>query len=192
MVQDSPHAKWSTKIKRTYESLETSGNDFRVFDDSSQTSYDKEHGIRALDDNGQPFTPELPGEDPRDTADSLSPFPGVTDSDIVSHVLKWLTGFRNSKLISTTDDLDWALWEALRRMLRNGSRIVTIFVILIPDHLRTSIIRARALPLLKRMSGSDVKKAIPFSLWSSEHLYYLQIPSECVVWHQSFTLQVSI
>jgi len=192
MVQDDTHAKSSTKITRTYESLETSGNDFRVFDDSSQTSYDQKDAIRALDDNGQPFVPERSGEQPRDTADSLSPFPGVTASDIVSHILKWLTEFRKSKLISTTDNLMWALWEALRRILRNGSRVVTLFAISIPDRLMSSIIRVKALPLLRRMRGSEVKRAIGFSLWSSEHLYYLQIPSECVVWHQSFTLQASI
>lgn len=178
---------YGVEFDNSYEDVASRGWHFRVVDDSSRTCYDFQNGIRALDIHGKPHSIEAIDRsallhDPR----AACPFPGLDGEDVVSHVLGWKLKHWGSELISTTSSLNWAIWQALPRAMRRGK--VELFGV-IPSK---DIIHANAYRLLCNLRLPDTKSARDFASVSQEHLYYRQIPSYYVEWHQAFTLQVSV
>jgi hypothetical protein len=169
---------------------------YRIDDDSSRTSYHPIHGIRALDINGKPFPKE-----PMTRANGVIPFPGVTATDITFHPRVWVKDartnrqiWRDSKLISTSDNLIWICWDAIRRLAKvdYNAGDITIYAIRKSDADATDLIRANACELLSELPGSGVQQAIDFSSASSEHFYFKQIPAHYIETKMVFNLPVSL
>lgn len=102
--------------------------------------------------------------------------------------------WRDSKLISTSDNLIWICWDAIRRLAKvdYNAGDITIYAIRKSDADATDLIRADACELLSQLSGSGVQQAIDFSSASSEHFYFKQIPAHYIETKMVFNLQVSL
>jgi len=183
-------------INLSFEALIALPCHYRVDDDSARTSYHPFHGIRALDVNGKPFPKE-----PMTRVNGNIPFPGVTAIDITSHPRVWVKDpqtrrpvWKDSKLISTSDNPIWIFWEAIRRLAKvdYNAGNVTIYAIRKFDADATDLIRADACSLLSQLSDNGVQQAIDFSSSSSEHFYFKQIPAHYIETKMDFNLQVSL
>ena len=165
----------------------------RFVDRFSRTNFDRTRGIQALDVHGEVF----PEEPITIMPDENVPFHGVTEADVKSHILVWQDKKNkkpesNSKLISTSHKLIWAIWRGLRQLTKTkyNPGTITLFAVRIPDDLCDDIHQVSACDLLKKMSG-PIKQATDLARSSSEHLYFLRIPVEYIESMQTFTLRVS-
>lgn len=98
-------------------------------------------------------------------------------------------------LISATDKLMWAVWEAIRRLVKvkYNAGDVTFYIILKvdADDDEFDIIQASACEILANFSGEEVKQANNFARSSSEQLYFQRIPIKLIKAKKVFTLRVS-
>lgn len=163
---------------------------YRVADHSSRTVFDANRGIQAVDTNGEVFPKE---SIIRVSNGSAIPFPGVTAKSLTSHSRVWETDRMDSKLISATSKLMWAVWEAIRRLTkpRYNPRTITLYAIRIPDNSADDILQANACDVLDKTSDPGVIRANWFARSSAEHLYFLRIPLEYIESMQVLTLRVS-
>ena len=104
-------------VNLSYEDLNNQYH-FRVADSSSRTAFDSIDGIQPLSITGKTF----PAHSVSETTRGI-PFPGLTIDNITSHIRVWVREpptwqiqWRNSMLISASDKLMWAVWEAIRRL----------------------------------------------------------------------------
>lgn len=154
----------------------------RLVDRFSRTTFDRTRGIQAVDVHGEVFPEEpitiMPDE-------SAVPFHGVTEADVKSRIL-------NSKLISTSQKMIWAIWHGLRQLTKTkyNPGTITLFAVRIPDDLCDDIYQVSACDLLAKMPG-PIKQAPDLARSSSEHLYFRRIPVEYIESMRTFTLRVS-
>jgi hypothetical protein len=165
----------------------------RLGDSSARASFDLIHGIQALDITGKPF--------PESSISRITPgipFPGLTIENITSHIRVWVrepptwqVQWKDSMLISATDKLMWAVWEAIRRLVKvkYNAGDVTFYIIHKSDE--ANVIQANACEILANFSGDDVKEANNFARSSSEQLYFQRIPIKLIKAKKVFTLRVS-
>jgi len=127
----------------------------------------------------------------------IIPFPDVTAKDIISHMRVWVTDsetgrlvWRNSKLISLTAKLMWAVWEAIRRLVkvRYNAGPVTFYII----RIGSDTIVANAYDVLPQLDGVDACEAAKFARSSSESFALLRIPARCIEDQMTFTLRVGL
>jgi hypothetical protein len=170
---------------------------FRVADSSSRTSFNSIDGIQPLTITGKTFPEQSMMEPTRGI-----PFPGLTIDDITAHIRVWVrepptwqVQWKNSMLISASDKLMWAVWEAIRRLakVKYNAGDVTIYVIRKPedDDDEFDIIQASACDILSNFFGEEVKEANNFARSSSEQLYFQRIPIKLIKAKKVFTLRVS-
>jgi len=98
-------------------------------------------------------------------------------------------------LISASDKLMWAVWEAIRRLakVKYNAGDITMFVIIkrYENDFQDDIIQASACEILANFSGEEVKEANNFARSSSEQLYFQRIPVKLIKAKKVFNLRVS-
>jgi hypothetical protein len=183
-------------VNLSYEDLNNHYH-FRVVDSSSRTSFNSIDRIQPLSIAGKTF----PEQSMLETTRGI-PFPGLTIDDITSHIRVWVrepptwqVEWKNSMLISATDKLMWAVWEAIRRLakVKYNAGNITMFVILkrYENDFEDDIIQVSACEILANFSGEEVKEANNFARSSSEQLYFQRIPVKLIKAKKVFTLRVS-
>lgn len=174
----------------TYADIDNDKYHYRIADSSSRTTFDPNRGIQATDINDKVFPKE---SIIRTSNGSAIPFPGVTAKALMSQSRVWETDRMDSKLISATSKLMWAMWEAIRRLTkpRYNPRTITLYAIRIPDNSADDILQANACDVLDKTSDPGVKRANWFARSSAEHLYFLRIPLAYIESMQVLTLRVS-
>lgn len=175
-----------------YEQILGSQYYYRVEDSSSRTAYNPVRGIQAPDIHNKPFVDEPMTRVPGDI-----PFPGITATDITSHPRVWKQPvWRNSKLISVTDNLMWDIWDSVRRLskVRYNACNITLYVIRKPesDDQEFDAIVASACDIFSKITHEHVWEASNFSRSSSEHFYFLRIPARYIEYKMTFNPRVSI
>jgi hypothetical protein len=169
-----------------------SGHRYRVHDDSSKTSFTHKDGFSANHhdflNGGQGISPEQ-YKAYMATADDRA----VLAENVEKHITGWYNHrdkVQNTKFISVTAKLDWAIWEIVRR-LRAGKAEVRLAAINVkcPAH---PIFKVSPLDVLDQLAPSEnVTRARNFAKTSSELLAVGRIFSHDIPWHIVWTKKVS-